>query len=298
MSRYLDNPEPASEQPPEGPGCGFLVVEDKAAVERATVCWGLCYDTQLHILPFPQSHNLEVDEDAVVFVPVVGEPLSTHRYYIVHAAGREAGKVSACSREGDKTTFRFFSFVNDVPPRPFHHSDVYQQVEVVKLPHRGFKAVAVAPDGIPPGFLRMKGWTVSKLTHTKYSLIGDAQGIDWPLRLRMPNLDGIGIGSGGSPAVIVGRWYCPFMFIRDGKRLKDQVKWSMFYKMTLEQSWEEIYNCDNDHVSNRRDEVKVSVTVRRSTALLGRTGTVQEGGPQMVDGVMWFRPAARQWWEK
>jgi hypothetical protein len=41
LSRYLDNPDAAAERPPEGPGSGFLVVEDEAAVERATVCCGL-----------------------------------------------------------------------------------------------------------------------------------------------------------------------------------------------------------------------------------------------------------------
>uniref|UniRef100_I1QIM2 Uncharacterized protein n=1 Tax=Oryza glaberrima TaxID=4538 RepID=I1QIM2_ORYGL len=36
MSRYQDNPQAAAEPPPDGPGSGILVVEDEAAVERAT----------------------------------------------------------------------------------------------------------------------------------------------------------------------------------------------------------------------------------------------------------------------
>ncbi|EEC83583.1 hypothetical protein OsI_29249 [Oryza sativa Indica Group] len=267
LSRYLDNPDAAAERPPEGPGSGLDVGED----------------------------------DIVLFVPIVGEPLSAGRYYVVKAIGHHAGMVLACSREEDKTRILFFSFVDDAPPRPFHHGDIYQQVEVVAVaqaPHclRGFKAVAVAPDGIPPSLLRRKGWEVSKAMRTSYDgLSDDAHGIDWPLRRRMPDLDGFAIGAGGSPAAVVGNWYCPFMFIRDGeRRLKDQVNRCMFYEMTLEQRWEEIYSCDNTHwgsISGKQpdDEVKVNVTVRRSTALLGGTGAVvQEGGPQVVDGVMWF----------
>uniref|UniRef100_A0A0E0AVA6 Uncharacterized protein n=1 Tax=Oryza glumipatula TaxID=40148 RepID=A0A0E0AVA6_9ORYZ len=207
--------------------------------------------------------------------------------------------VLACSREEDKTRILFFSFVDDAPPRPFHHGDIYQQVEVVAVaqaPHclRGFKAVAVAPDGIPPSLLRRKGWEVSKAMRTSYDgLSDDAHGIDWPLRRRMPDLDGFAIGAGGSPAAVVGKWYCPFMFIRDGeRRLKDQVNRCMFYEMTLEQRWEEIYSCDNTHwgsISGKQpdDEVKVNVTVRRSTALLGGTGAVVQEGGVGLDMVVW-----------
>uniref|UniRef100_A0A0E0LUY5 Uncharacterized protein n=1 Tax=Oryza punctata TaxID=4537 RepID=A0A0E0LUY5_ORYPU len=304
LSRYLDNPDAAAEPPPEGPGSGFLVVEDEAAVEQeATVCCGLCRDPQVHTLPFPQSRRLDVGEDdVVVFVPVVGEPLSAGRYYVVQSTGHHAGKVLACSREEDKTRVLFFSFVDDAPPRPFHHGDIYQQVEVVaQATHlRGFKAVAVAADGVPPSLLRRKGWQVSKTMRTSsYDLADDAHGMDWQLRRRMPDLDGFGVGARGSPpsVVVVGRWYCPFMFIRDGeRRLKDQVKRCMFYEMTLEQSWEEIYTFDNAYrsrsTSSTNNEVAVSATVRRSTALLGGTDAVQEVSPQVVDGVMWFRPAA------
>uniref|UniRef100_A0A0D9X7S6 AAA+ ATPase domain-containing protein n=1 Tax=Leersia perrieri TaxID=77586 RepID=A0A0D9X7S6_9ORYZ len=45
-------------------------------------------------------------------------------------------------------------------------------------------------------------------------------------------------------------------------------------------------------MSNRPDEVKVSMTVRWSTAALELTGAVQEDGLQLVDGVMWFRLAS------
>ncbi|WVZ49553.1 hypothetical protein U9M48_000900 [Paspalum notatum var. saurae] len=90
--------------------------------------------------------------DYAVFVLVVGEPLSSRRYYVVRADGKHTGKVSACSREEDKTTCCFCSVTNDVPSRSFDRRDVYQQVEVQQLaPGRnGLRAVAVAGDSIPP----------------------------------------------------------------------------------------------------------------------------------------------------
>uniref|UniRef100_J3MSY5 Uncharacterized protein n=1 Tax=Oryza brachyantha TaxID=4533 RepID=J3MSY5_ORYBR len=312
ISRYENNPQAAAGPPPEGPGSGILVVEGDEAVERAANCWGLCRDSEVRGLPLAQSRMAKVERtteyliagdddisseafvesDDVVFVPVIGLPLSSNRYYVVRAEGKHIGMVSACSKEEDKTTFCFYSRPKDVPARPFDHGDVYQQVELVQLKGgKGFRAEAVAADGIPPKYLRRKGWTIRTSSSTRYDNLTDsARGVDWPLRRRMPDLSGFGAGAKSSPPVVVGRWYCPFMFVRDGRRLKDQVRRCMFYEMTLEQSWEEIYSRDNVHQGGGGGTV--SATVRRSTALLGGADAVQGGGPQAVDGVLWFRPAS------
>uniref|UniRef100_A0A0E0QIZ9 Uncharacterized protein n=1 Tax=Oryza rufipogon TaxID=4529 RepID=A0A0E0QIZ9_ORYRU len=105
LSRYLDNPDAAAERPPEGPGSGFLVVEDEAAVEQAaTICCGLCHDPRVRTLPFTQSWRLYMGEDnVVVFVPVVGEPLSAGCYYVDRSTGsHHAGKVLAYALLGNK----------------------------------------------------------------------------------------------------------------------------------------------------------------------------------------------------
>lgn len=224
--------------------------------------------------------------DYAMLLPVVGQPLSSGRYYVVQVGGKHRGKVSACSKEEDKTTCCFgCSCVNDVKPRPLDRRDLYQQVEVQRLPSSsGFMAVAVAADGIPPHHLRKKGWKVNTMMSPRYDLT-DALGVDSALRRRMPDLD-------DSLSVVVGRWYVPFMFVKaDGERsLKEQSRRCTFYEMTMEQSWEQIY-CRDDPAA----EVAVTATVRRSTALLGGTGVqVQEGWPHADDdgGTVWFRPAA------
>ncbi|WVZ49641.1 hypothetical protein U9M48_000981 [Paspalum notatum var. saurae] len=286
----------AAEAPPEGPGSGFPVVLDEAAVEQArrTCCWGLCRGPRVRSLPFPQSLKLSLKQDDAphpvetavncaseilgsrkclnvsggrppglrtatapdyaVFVPVVGEPLSSRRYYVVCADGKHAGKVSACSREEDKTTCCFCSVTNDVPPRSFDRGDVYQQVEVQQLTpgKNGFRAVAVAADGVPPDYLRKKkGWKAVGMASPTYDLADDAQGVDAALRARMPD-DGLD----GAAVVVVGRWYVPFLFVKaDGeRRLKDQFRRCTFYGMTLEQSWEQIsrYTAVTMRVASRR----------------------------------------------
>ncbi|CAM0942712.1 unnamed protein product [Alopecurus aequalis] len=245
--------------------------------------------------------------DYTMLVPVVGQPLSSGRYYVVRADGKHRGKVSACSKEEDKTSCCFCSSINDVKPRALDSGDLYQQVEVQKLPSRkkGFMAVAVASDGIPPHYLRKKGWKVNTLSSPKYELADDAKGVNSALRGRMPDLDSLDIAERRSPQVVVGRWYVPFMFIKadgkyvkpdgcfvksDGKlSLKKQYRKCMFYEMTMEQSWEQIYSCPAEGIDHPGSaEVMVTATVRRATALLDGISVV----PQEDGDVVWFRLGA------
>ncbi|CAD6252395.1 unnamed protein product [Miscanthus lutarioriparius] len=116
----------------------------------------------------------------------------------------------------------------------------------------------------------------------------------------MPDLDSLSVGSPPAVAVVVGRWYVPFLFVKaDGRRrINDQVRKCMFYKMTMEQSLEKIYSRENTHLdgtgssSTKAAEIDVTATVRRFTALLGGTTVVQPGCPQTDSVAMWFRPAA------
>ncbi|CAM0947849.1 unnamed protein product [Alopecurus aequalis] len=295
----------AADQPPEGPGSGFLVVVDETGETARRCCLGQCVDREMRSLPFPQNRQLALREnsscnpldsfaafvdvlgeivgkfygiaggrapglgkgpkipDYSMLVPVVGQPLSSRRYYVVRADGQHWGMVSACSREEDKTDCCCCSCINDVKPRPFDRSDVYQQVEVQQQDN-GFVAVAVASDGIPPHYLRKKGWKVNTMKSPEYNLASNAQGVDDALRSRMPDLDSLNIVERSSPPVGVGKWYIPFMFVKAD---------AMFV------------NPDGSKTA----ELAVTATVRRSTSLLGGTTNVV---PEEKGQAVWFRPSA------
>ncbi|XP_058068237.1 uncharacterized protein LOC131217340 [Magnolia sinica] len=86
-----------------------------------------------------------------------------------------------------------------------------------------------------------------------------------------------------STSIVVGKWYIPFMFIKEvGTRSKDQMKKSMFYEMYLEQMWDKIHMCENH--GTEQNAVAVNTTVRRETAKV----TGQEAATRVVDGMMWL----------
>ncbi|GKC46084.1 hypothetical protein Tco_1063806 [Tanacetum coccineum] len=137
----------------------------------------------------------------------------------------------------------FVLAVHDVKSRPLCPHDEYQQFEIVfhdKLfdGDSGFYANSLADDGYPPVFLRTKVWKIHARTPNNFKL-SEANGINVSLRSRLPDLN-FPLSSKVSDSVVVGKWYCPFVFIKEGK-LIDQVKKSIFYEMTLEQKWNQIF---------------------------------------------------------
>ncbi|CAA6670079.1 unnamed protein product [Spirodela intermedia] len=267
LSLYRSSPGAASEPLPEGPYSGYLVIQDKAYEAQVTTCCGMYRDQFLSNLPFPQNHLLRARP---------GLPLSANRYYVVHAKGKHAGMVYACSREEDKSNFLCCSSVNDVNPRPFGMGQFY--------------ARAVATDGFPPYFLRLKDWWLNTDFKRKPGLdIEPAAGVNEALRARMPDAS-FPISSQRSPAAVVGKWYTPFFFIKEELfRLKDQVKRSLFYEVTLEQFWEAIHFSENRSGEGRRT-VEVRARVQTETAMLCGGELVGDVSPS-ADRVVWFRPA-------
>ena len=131
----------------------------------------------------------------------------------------------------------FCNCVRDIKPRPLDPHDVYQQFEIIPYStlckgSGSFYAKSLADDGFPPNFLRRKGWEIYTKTPKNYEL-REAKGINVALRSQLPELN-FQPSTKNSIPVVVGKWYCPFIFIKEGRLTKPVTKF-VFYEMTLEQ---------------------------------------------------------------
>ncbi|KFK43608.1 hypothetical protein AALP_AA1G148500 [Arabis alpina] len=284
------NPSELTLFPTEGPNSGVLVIQDEES--QPICCFGKCFDCDLNGLPFPQNTKLTVkyqigsgDDrivllDSVAFVPVLNQPPSSNLYYVIRRRGKHTGEACVSAKEGDRVPCCFcFSYVSNVTPRPLDPFDIYQQFEIHQRgssTHKFF-ATSVASDGIPPRFLRRKGWTVPFSASEDFGLIDDAKGIvNAKLRYELPDFD---------KSVVVGKWYVPFLFVKEGDA-KDQMKNSMYYSMTLQQIFEEVFFCEN--VGNKQFEVEVDVEVETEVVKLDGEKIAREAKGVDSDGIVWF----------
>ncbi|EHA8591433.1 hypothetical protein COCNU_scaffold052967G000010 [Cocos nucifera] len=240
LSVFKNSPDAALQPPPEGPNSGYLVLQDEGPdVAEPTCCWGLCEDTRVRDLPFPQNRILAIEyqssddentcKEVVLFVPVMDQPLSSNRYYVILVKGKHKGKALTCSKEEDKTACFFHQHVKDVKPRPFDHRNIYQQMEIVGK-KGSFTAKSVASDGYPPWLLRRKNWRVYASKPKKCSL-SEASGRNNSLHALHPVLD-FPISAMNAPKVGVGKWCIPFVFVKENGSIGRQIKLSMFYDIT------------------------------------------------------------------
>ncbi|CAJ2647674.1 unnamed protein product [Trifolium pratense] len=289
LSMYKRNPSALSDPPPSGPNSGYIVLFDEEA--QTYSCFGLCKDKRIKDFPFPQNKNLSIlysvgestySEEAI-FLPVLNQPLSSNRYYVIRRKGKNQGQASTSSKEEDKSSCLCCSFVHDVKPRPLEPFNDYQQVEIIKKRY-DFQAKSIASDGIPPGLLREKGWSLYASTPHNYHL-EQALGSNDSLRSKLPNFD-FPLSNGRSESVVVGKWYCPFMFVKERMKLKEQMKMSMFYELTLEQRWETIFSKENE--TNGENNVLVDVAIQTEVAKVGGREALWDEN-RLVDGVLWFK---------
>ena len=103
LSMYKRSPDALSLPPPEGPSSGILVIQDEES--EPTCCFGLCKSSDIKDLPFPQNKSLEHRYTTgigiacntthhfqdVVFIPVLNQPLSSYRYYVIQPHGKHKG---------------------------------------------------------------------------------------------------------------------------------------------------------------------------------------------------------------
>ncbi|CAI8594183.1 unnamed protein product [Vicia faba] len=300
LSMYRKSPSTSEIPPPDAPYSGYLVITDEEAEDEDTCCWRMCRRKNVKRLPFPQdktfsvfhpSENEQASSIKVWFLPVPDHALSSNRYYVIRAKGRHKGKVYKCSREGDIVSCCFNNILNDKSPKPFNLKDLYQIFKIHTHQSGGFFAKSITPDGIPPKFLRKKGWKVRISGSYRSCKLNEALGVDVPLREKLPSLN-FPISRKRSPNLVVGKWYIPFIFVKEnGRKVKQQMKKSMFYSMTLEQKWEEIYSCGRDYDNENESEnnvVKLNVFVEREKVLIcGMEAT--KNGRVDDNGFIWFR---------
>ncbi|WMV28072.1 hypothetical protein MTR67_021457 [Solanum verrucosum] len=301
LSYYQRNPDALS-LPPEGPNSGYLVIQDEES--ETYCCFGLCKKFDIMDMPIPQNkkltvgyesgsgENSSVSTDEVMFIPVLNKPLSSNQYYAIKHHGKRKGQAFTCSTEEDQQTCCFCTCIQDVKSKPLDPEEAYQQFEICLCDTccnaKGiFFAKSLAPDGFPPYFLRRKGWHLSAETPKNYELNDDALGLNPELRQQLPQFN-FTSSCKSSEVVVVGKWYCPFAFIKDGTELKEQMKRSIFYEMTLEQRWEQFFTCQIDKL-NEGNSVLVDVTLDTEVVLIAGTNKATWDDRNVVEGVIWFK---------
>ncbi|KAI4314011.1 hypothetical protein L6164_026953 [Bauhinia variegata] len=162
-SMYKKHPGSLSVTPSEGPNLGYLAIQEA----ETYCCFGFWKNKRYSHLPFPQNENLTVLYteshgegvtfycDKVLFIPVLNQPLSSSRYYVVRRQGKHHGEACTSSKEEDMGTCFCCKYVKDVKTRPLDPFNPYQQFEIIKK-RCGFYAKSIVEDGFPPLFLRRK----------------------------------------------------------------------------------------------------------------------------------------------
>ncbi|CAN6448629.1 unnamed protein product [Victoria cruziana] len=265
--------------PPEGSHSGYLLIQgqDGRGYNRCR-CFGISRGTR-------GEHEIVVHTDETIFIPVPGQPLSSNLYYVIRADGEDMGLVCTCSGEKDICSCQC-RCIKEVRPQRLDSRNTYQRMKVTNR-SGSFVIGSAATDGIPPQFLRRAGWTMYESDlPPPCPKIPEVKGLDAALRMKLPKLD-FDISKKRSETVVVGEWYCPFIFIREFGGLdhpKAQMEQSFFYRMTLEQQWEEIFS-EEAAVEGQSKSVAVGTMVAREEALICGEAEVHEGW-KVEDGMM------------
>ncbi|KAI3850550.1 hypothetical protein MKX03_003986 [Papaver bracteatum] len=291
----------------ENPNSGCLVVSSnhEELEEVIEICPGNTRKANKHDkLPFIQNYLTDIvysggDYDdfggpvkshiVVWFIPVVDQPPFSNRYYAIVPSGKYKGKAWTCARKEEMATTWFGKRKSPIVPSVFDHRNIYQQMKI-EYKNGGFVAKSVAPDGVPPSFLRKPVWNVFYNNSDNLNFYGEASGLNTSVRLHFPNLNDRNMD--------VGKWYCPSLFIREGISNDHSVIPSSFYDMSLEQYWEEIYQSEynNDAAQghgNKNTVVVSQVVEKQSFTLFGEKAAIDEtnggvGSSGEADKFVWF----------
>ncbi|KMT08387.1 hypothetical protein BVRB_6g140660 [Beta vulgaris subsp. vulgaris] len=295
LSYYKKSPDSLFVPPPEGPNSGYLVIQDEESLMPS--CFGRSKSLSIDDLPLPSNKILSVsytdDGDEILAVPVMGQPLSSNRYYAIKAHKKHKGEAYACSKDEDRRVSCGGSSIRDVKPRPLDPDDIYQQFEfeysmkITCTTNNGYIIKSVATDGHAPRFLRNTSpLQIQRSTaNSKDFILEEANGLDTSLRKHLPSFN-FSLSRAPPEPVCVGKWYCPFMFIHDAK-LKDQMNNSVYYEMTLEQRWERIFTAESSY--NQGSSVMMDVVVPIQEVAIGGKDAVLVDERSTDNKVIWFR---------
>ncbi|TYI58313.1 hypothetical protein E1A91_D11G347800v1 [Gossypium mustelinum] len=234
-------------------------------------------------LPLPSNAMLiNTDSDFgeyFYFIPVLHQPLSSNRYHVIHADGKYKGLAVKCSTEDDMSYCCSRRIIQDIEPKPFDHRDQYQQFRICSDDVGSFYAKPIVPHSFPPTFLRFK-FTLFVKKKRVHHLQDNARGLDDSIRSQLPELD-----SGTN--MIIGKWYTPFVFVKESSMMRVQMEKSLFYIVTLEKLWEKICSWENDG-SSKGDVMTLNVEIKRKIDFLFGV-EVLRGSEMDNEGFVWFR---------
>uniref|UniRef100_A0A0A0KQZ6 Uncharacterized protein n=2 Tax=Cucumis sativus TaxID=3659 RepID=A0A0A0KQZ6_CUCSA len=288
---FRNSPSALSMAPPEGPNSGILVIKDEAAESKWL--FGMLKDETVLVPPFPQnkkiwlSHTMVVGTNSMVdyiyalLIPVLNQPLSSNQYYIIKSNGSDKGLAYMCSKEENGSRLLGIA---DTPPQKFDPTNIYQEFEISNDMYygkpNGFNFKSVASNGVTPYAMTHKNWRAYCKTLKTFQPTKEALGLDVTLRARLPPLT-FSLPCNFSSPIVVGKWYCPFIFVREGD-VDSQIKNSPYYEMTLQQNWVEVFGCGNNS-GGRGVELDVLVE-KEVVSVAGRV----VAGVNIGDGAAWF----------
>lgn len=188
------------------------------------------------------------------------------------------GNAATSSKEDDIISCCGGGCIKDVPPSGLNPFNLYQQFEITQKVRDHFQAKSMAPDGIAPKFLRDE-WKAYIDVDTSRQTLHEASGLNSSLRSQLPLFNFLSSHDHSEP-VVVGKWYCPFMFVRD------RGKTTTFYEMTLEQKWVRIFSKENDNSGEKGVQMEVSIQTE-SAKIAGKRDAFR-GERDVASGFVWF----------
>ncbi|KAJ6900955.1 hypothetical protein NC652_026906 [Populus alba x Populus x berolinensis] len=297
LSMYQKDRSALSLPPPDGPDTGILVIQDiendfKHCFGFRCPIFGSCLSFDITTgLPLPQNTVLEAcNMNSWIYIqpiPVINKPLSAGVYYILNS-GFGCQRGLAYTSSGAKSQYKFcFSCeaVHDFGPKPLDASNKHQQFYITRG-GSGFRFKSLASDGHDPKRLQSLHRMSSEIKRSDFQL-DDVSGLDHSLRGCLPEFD-FPLSRGSSDAVVVGKWYCPFMFIKEKNvALPNQVTRSRFYEMTLKQQWVRIFSCSNcNDNSTAGDSIAFDVDVETEVVYVFGMENCQNA--KVIDRIKWF----------